>query len=197
MHDNLHDKIYAPQKTADDVNAIIIANKNLVYYVLHKTGHAYDATYESAAYEGLWSAVETFNVYGETAFVTYAYTCILNAVYNEGRKQKRIKQNEQQLDEDFTYLSPGDYYRSDAAIQLEAVQAAEKLRGYIQRYIQQMKKSTIAYSAVQLWYASGCELSTTELAERLSVATPTISKALATCRAYISTQIYLDKKEGH
>lgn len=78
--------LYKAEKTDDDVNELIKQHKNLVYYMLGRMGQLHHQDCESAAYEALWDAVCTFDIYSKGAFSTYACTLIRNAINNELRK---------------------------------------------------------------------------------------------------------------
>ena len=54
-------------KTKEDIEQLLYENKNLVYYMLTKTGQLLNQDAESAAWEGLWDAVNLFDIYAKTA----------------------------------------------------------------------------------------------------------------------------------
>lgn len=79
--------LYKPDKTPENINDLIGAHKNLIYYVLSGCGQLHNQDCESAAWGALWDAVCTFDIYGHGAFSTYACTLIRNAVNSVLRKE--------------------------------------------------------------------------------------------------------------
>ena len=82
----MSDLIYKLDKTSEDIDALLQEHKNLVYYILTKTGQLRNQDAESAAWEAM-GCVNLFDVYAKTAFSTFACTLIKNAVNNVLRKQ--------------------------------------------------------------------------------------------------------------
>ena len=84
----MSDLLYKADKTRQDVELLLAEHKNLVYYRLSQMGQLHNQDAESAAWEALWDAIETYSVYEKTAFSTYACTCITNAINCVLRHQK-------------------------------------------------------------------------------------------------------------
>ena len=80
--------IYKLNKTAADVDELLLQHKNLVYYRLAQMNQLANQDAESAAWEALWDSIMTFDVFGSTAFSTYACRCITNAINTVLRKQQ-------------------------------------------------------------------------------------------------------------
>lgn len=91
--------LYKPDKTPEDINELISAHKNLIYYVLSSCDQLNNQDCESAAWEALWDAVCTFDIYGHSAFSTYACTLIRNAVNDVLRKEAARHKHETTIDE--------------------------------------------------------------------------------------------------
>lgn len=91
--------LYKPDKTPEDINELIGAHKNLIYYVLSSSGQLNNQDCESAAWGALWDAVCTFDIYGHNAFSTYACTLIRNAVNGVLRKEATRRKYEALYDE--------------------------------------------------------------------------------------------------
>lgn len=91
--------LYKPDKTPEDINELIGAHKNLIYYVLSSSGKLNNQDCESAAWGALWDAVCTFDIYGHNAFSTYACTLIRNAVNGVLRKEVTRRKYEAVYDE--------------------------------------------------------------------------------------------------
>lgn len=88
--------LYKRDKTKEDIEQLIEEHQKLVYYMLGKTKQIGNHAAESAAWEALWTAVCTFDVYSKTKFSTYACTLIKNAIYDVLRKQYKQYKMEQQ-----------------------------------------------------------------------------------------------------
>jgi hypothetical protein len=76
-----HDKSVTLELFKDvnaNINEIIRLNEGLVHKQLNKFGMCNDTEAISLAYEALYSAAITFNVYKGYAFSTYATVCIYN-----------------------------------------------------------------------------------------------------------------------
>ena len=89
----MSDLLYKPDKSRQDIETLLAEHKNLIYYRLSQMGQLHNQDAESAAWEALWDAIGTFSVYENTAFSTYACTCITNAINGVLRKQKRESEN--------------------------------------------------------------------------------------------------------
>ena len=85
--------IYKLNKTAADVDELLLQHKNLVYYRLAQMNQLTNQDAESAAWEALWDSIMTFDVFGSVAFSTYACRCITNAINTVLRKQQHDKRN--------------------------------------------------------------------------------------------------------
>ena len=82
------DLIYKADKTAADIDTLLAQHKNLLYHMLTVMGRLNNPDAESAAWEGLWKAIVTFNVNSGNKFSTYACAVIRNAVNDAMRKSK-------------------------------------------------------------------------------------------------------------
>jgi DNA-directed RNA polymerase specialized sigma24 family protein len=89
----MNDLLYKRDKTKEDIEQLLYENKNLVYYMLTKTGQLLNQDAESAAWEGLWDAVNLFDIYSKTAFSTFACVIMRNAINDVLRKQKHYGQH--------------------------------------------------------------------------------------------------------
>ena len=186
--DDTNELLYKLKKTDDDINQLLQAHKNLVHYVLARLGCLNNHDYESAAFQGLWNAVQTFDIFGSTAFSTYAYSCIRNAINDVRRKDMRRNNTEQIVD--FT-VTTTDYVFPvyDCAVNVEDEEAAERILTLTQEYISGMRQDTIACRIIKAWYAYRFDISETNLAKLCNTSSTNVSRAQAMFRAWLSGKL--------
>lgn len=182
------DLLYKLQKTTEDVNELIKAHKNLVYYTLTRLGCLHNAECESAAYQGLWDAIETFDVFSTVSFSTYAYSCIRNAINDCRRKSKRVNEHEESVDftiTTMTYNAP----QVDCTTLVESSEAVQRIMQYAQEYIEAMQQNTISCRVMKAWYAYRFEISETDLAKLCKTSPTNVGRAQAMFRAYLTRKL--------
>lgn len=177
--------IYKLNKSDADVNQIMIDNKNLIYFVLTRLGCLNNQEYESAAYEGLWNAIQTFDVFGKLAFSTYAYTCMRNRI-NDMRRKDKIK-SEHEACVDFTLIE-FDMPICDCCLDIESVEAVDKIRAYTEEYINNMRDGN-PKNVIKVWYASNFTMSEKNIAEICKTHPTNVSRVKATFRAYLQGKL--------
>lgn len=188
----MDDKLYKLDKTPEDINQLMQRHKNLVYKILADFGYKNSHEYESAGMEALWTAIVTFDVFAKTAFSTYAYKCIVNAMNNVYRVDMRRRQHYICLDCTNNELEPLEV---DVALKVESDEAAQKLLGYVRDYLNTLDKDTYGYKAIQLWYSTQFTLTPSNIAKAIGTSTSIVSRAQQLLRAYLSRRIYEARKE--
>lgn len=173
--------IYKLNKTAADVDELLLQHKNLVYYRLAQMNQLTNQDAESAAWEALWDSIMTFDVFGDTAFSTYACRCITNAINTVLRKQQHDKRNTVELNEltEANLLFTDDSYES--ADTMQRVDEAFKI------YISTCKGKS--RDVLLLWRASGFEMSATALAKQCATSTSYVARVQCSFRAFLSCQL--------
>ena len=180
--------LYKLRKTPDDVNELIRAHKNLVYYMLTRLGCIDNSACESAAFQGLWDAIETFDVFSNVNFSTYACCCIRNAINDCRRKIKHLNVHEEAVDftlTTFSYNLP-EY---DCTRHAESVEAVQQIMLIAQEYIENMKQDSIACRVMKAWYAYRFEISETELAKLCKTSPTNVGRTQAMFRAHLSNKL--------
>lgn len=167
--------LYKPNKTPEDINTLIGQHKNLIYYVLGGAGQLYNQDCESAAWNALWDAVCTFDVYGHTAFSTYAVTLIRNAINGELRKEAARRRHEATLDE---FSDTSEPVVTEELNRIEAIFAEFIAKCF------GLKKNVML-----VWQASGYEAKGTTIASICSCAPSYVSRVQQDFRAFVSVKM--------
>ena len=178
----MSDLLYKPEKSKQDVEALLAEHKNLVYYRLSQMGQLYNQDAESAAWEALWDAIGTFSVYEKTAFSTYACTCITNAINGVLRKQI----SEQQA---YNYVELTDKIPVPAAVEenSELEQLKELVDEVFKEHMEQSRG--LSRDILQLWCASGFEDNKTQIAKALNTSVSYVSRVQTSFKARLSGRL--------
>ena len=174
--DNL---IYKADKTAEDVDALLLANKRLVYYMLQKCGQVDNQDCESAAWEALWDAICTFDVYGKTRFSTYACTLLRNAIYGVMRKQ--------QLEQQHVTVLLDEPVEQPEFSNLEVCEKLQVIRRLFSEYI--ASAPTLTRNILLAWDASGYEAQGKELAKICGSSASYVSRVQCSYRAFLQSRL--------
>lgn len=173
--------LYKPDKSADDVNELIRQHKNLVYYMLSQMGQLSNQDCESAAFEALWDAVCTFDIYSNNAFSTYACALIRNAINNELRKaalqQQHVAAMQELSEANDLYLSVDT---SNACI-------ANRVEQLFEKYIQ--GKTGTCRNVLLTWQVSGFEAQGKTIAKICKCSGSYVSRCQNDFRAYLQYRI--------
>lgn len=178
----MEDTIYKRDKVKQDVDKLLAQHKNLVYYMLTNMGQLRSPNAESAAWEALWDAVMTFDVYAETAFGTYACTLIKNAVNNELRKQMAMK-NRQCISVDSMELAE----RYGVNDELCTVDSVARIYTLFDEYV--VQASGVSRRVLMYWRSQGFDTSVSALASACSTSTSYVSRVQCGFRAFLSGKL--------
>lgn len=173
--------IYKQDKTRQDVEELLAQHKNLLYARLTAMGQLSNQDAESAGWEALWDSIETFDIYGQTAFSTYAYRCITNAINNVLRRQQAEKHKIE-----FCELTEANTLFTDTSY--ESVETLRIVNEAFSEYVQ-AGNGTIAFDILQLWRASGYAMSATEIAKYLDTSASYVSRVQSSFRAFLSGRL--------
>ena len=173
--------IYKLDKTAADISELLQEHKNLVYSLLSEMKQLGNQDAESAAWEGLWDAVCTFDVFCTTQFSSYAYAVLKNAINNVLRKQSKT------FALDTVYISSvteteacteDDYYSKDSINRVQQIFSA-----YIET------KSGITKDVLLFWYSSDFCVTLTQIATACSCSPSYVRRVQDSFRAYLSGRL--------
>lgn len=182
----MQDLLYKLDKTTEDVNELLKQNKNLVYDMLSKYGQLHNSEAESAAWEGLWDAINTFDVFATTAFSTYACTLIKHRIGDVLRKQNAHCRHYTQ------YFADMDDARNTVITDisyttLEDRQFINKFQELFELYIS--RKSGVTKSILAVWYSTGFNSSVTNLSAACGCSASFVCRVQCDFRAYLSSKL--------
>lgn len=176
------DLLYSINKTKDDVNSLLALHKRLVYHMLKETNQLNNQDAESAAWQGLWDAIVTFDVFSKTEFSSYACVVIKNAINGELRKHYQKKQPVHILLEDVSC-----YIIKDVDTGVELAYNCDVIYTLFDAYI--VDKTGIVKNILLAWYSSDFESTPTNIAKICNCAPTNVSRVQATFRAYITRRL--------
>lgn len=183
MQCDYFDLIHKPIKTKSDINKLLEIHKNLVYWCLGKMNKLHDQDAESAAWEALWDAIATYDVYGSVAFSTYAVRVIKNRIGDVIRKQIKMSNNEfathDEIDIVDTMCRISDSF--------EAKERLDKVIKAVDMYIEM--KTGIARNVLIVWRAANFDITNTMIAKICRTSTSRVSETLTGARAFIATKL--------
>lgn len=172
--------IYKRDKTRQDVEELLKQHKNLIYYRLTQMGQLNNQDAESAAWEALWDAIETFSVYETTAFSTYACRCINNAINTVLRAQQIEKGHIEcvELDETNILFTQDDYKCADTMQIID-----DTFRWYMETC------TDLSRDILQLWRVGGFADSATEIAKLCHTSPSYVARVQCAFRAHLSRRL--------
>lgn len=173
--------IYKLNKTENDIDVLLLQHKNLVYFMLTSHGQLYNQDCESAAWEALWDAICTFDVFSRTQFSTYACTLIRNAINNELRKQALYQKRECAM---FEYSEQNNLCTTVDTEDADTVNTIEEL---FSEYLK--STSGIVRNVLLVWNASGYEATCRDIAEMCATSPSYVSRIQSGFRAYLQRKI--------
>lgn len=177
----MSDLIYKLNKTSADIEELLLQHKNLVYFMLSQQGQLMNQDCESAAWEALWDAVCTFDVYSKTQFSTYACTLIRNAINNELRKQS-VQNMQETLMFDFS-----DYNTLMTTVDLYDYTVATGIEEVFNEYLR--STSGLPRNVLLLWNASSYEASGKDIAKACGCSPSYVSRVQRDFRAYLQHKL--------
>jgi RNA polymerase sigma factor (sigma-70 family) len=172
--------IYKLDKSAEDVEALLAEHKKLIYYMLTSMKQLNNPDAESAAWEALWDAIGTFDVYSKTAFSTYACTLIRNAVNDVLRKQR--------IEHDAKLTAYRLLERDATSYSMEY---STELTAFVDQCVTAFinSKSGISRNVLLAWYSSGFSATVTNIAAMCSCSASYVSRVQQDFRAYLSGRL--------
>ena len=185
MHENADcfDLIHKPIKTKADISYLLGVHKNLIYWCLGKMNKLYDQDAESAAWEALWDAIATYDVYSSVAFSTYAVRVIKNRIGDVIRKQIKLSMKEFATHDEVEAVDTGCRIHDG----FEAKEQLDKVVKAVDEYIEM--KTGIARNVLIVWRAANFDITSTMIAKICRTSTSRVSETLTSARAFIATRL--------
>jgi len=175
------DLIYKRDKTQDDVNQLINKHHKLVYYMLHNMNLLDDQDAESAAFQALWDAVETFDVFSSVPFANYACTVLKNRLNDLLRERAAAKRNV------FTLVEISSANTLFICDEIVSQDTAEIIHHHFDTYVNSPKiMHTVARSVLLVWFAADFEMNATNIAKICKTSPSYVSRVQCSFRAYLS-----------
>ncbi len=173
--------LYKLNKTPEDVEYLLQQHHKLVYFMLSKVSQLGNHDAESAAWEALWDAINTFDIYASTAFSTYACTVIKNAINDVLRKEAVIKK----------HTCPFTAYTENTLVVYIPEQEDNTAVLFIEKLFQAYvtTKTGIVRDILLAWHSSGFTASVINIATMCSTSPSYVSRVQCAFRAYISGKI--------
>lgn len=176
----LTNKIYA-SKTPEVVEALLQEHRRLVYYMLTQTYQLNNADAESAAWEALWRAIMTFDIYSESAFSTYACRIIKNAIGDVLRKQNTESKKAYAV----ALLTTDSMLTT--AFEPENTEIIEFINKQFDEFVK--TKTGAIRNVLLVWYSSGFSASAVNIAKVCNVSASYVCRVQTTFRAYLSGRL--------
>lgn len=177
----MEDLLYKLNKTPQDVDALLAIHKKLAYHMLHYTGQMGNQDAESAAWQGLWDAINTFDIFSTTQFSTYACKVIKHAIWDTIRKEQ-AKKVFKYTSVDFTAW-PCDIDTVNYDENGDIKRIYDLFAAYVKTKQGKVKDVLLA------WYAADFESSATNIAAIANTSPSYVSRVQNAFRAYIDTQL--------
>lgn len=169
------DLIYKLDKTTEDIETLLYAHKNLVYYMLTLSNQLTNQDAESAAWEALWDSIILFDVFSKTAFSTFACTIIKNSINTVLRKQLV----------DAKLVSC--LYCEPLICEIEDEDESSFINEQFKDFIKD--KTGIAKNILLAWHSSSFEASATNLSIMCKTSPSYVCRVQNTFRAFLSGKL--------
>lgn len=173
----MSDRLYKLNKTKQDIEYLLNSNKKLIYRVLSDMNLLTNQGAESAGWQGLWDAINTFDVFSSTAFATYAYTVIRNEILNELRVQNR----------QIPCISVDCLEDLYSVVDFEEAANLQHIYKIFDAYIKD--KTGLNKNILLVWYSSNFESTVGNIANICGCSSSYVSRVQGGFRAYISSKL--------
>ena len=177
----MQQQIYKVDKARKDIDYLLQQNKNLVYYMLANMGQLTNQDAESAAWEALWDAVETFDVFSKVQFSSYACVVLRNAINNILRKQMSEGEHQRYvLDQSSLLFS---MVADNADHEPEQANVVSLFNTYI------ATKNGLVKNVMLYWYSNDFDTTACNIAEACSCTPSYVCRVQRDFRAYLSSKL--------
>lgn len=181
----MQDDTYKLDKTAEDIDNLLMKHKNLVYHMLTKMQQLQNQDAESAAWEALWDALGTFDVFSGFAFSTYACKLIKNAINGVLRKQQVVKRKQSMLLE--VTEQQTELFTCDCTEDAESAELVSFVDKMFEEYL--FYKRGHAKSVLLFWRSSNFTATVSNMAVVCNCTASYISRVQNDFRAYLSCRL--------
>lgn len=173
------DLLYKIDKSKSDIETLLDRHQRLVYSMLSKTNQLSNQDAESVAWEALWYALVTFDVFSKNEFSSYACVVIKNAINAELRKCYHVKQPKH------VYVEMEECYQQ--VVTIEDTRGTAAIYLIFEEYV--AGKTGRVKDILLAWYASDFESSPTNIGKICACAPTNVSRIQATFRAYVTRRL--------
>lgn len=175
----MQELLYKQDKTKDDINSLLMQHKNLVYHMLKTTGQLDNQEAESHAWEALWDAIGTFDIYSTTKFSTYACSVIRNAIYDVINYQRGFASRQAAVAE---YMEKhtdeiNEYINVESELD-------NKIGTLVKTFVE--SKQGVIKNVVIFWYSNNFDVSVKSIATACKCSPSYVSRVQDSFRAYLS-----------
>lgn len=179
------------EKTPEDIDTMLRLHRNLVYNFLQQKNLVDNQTAESAGWEGLLNAINTYDYHMEVSFSSFAYSCIRNAVYVSIRQKKRVV-DETSYDAlvEINHDIPSNLDLCTSLIQDES---CERIYKIIKELMLSLSPDTPKYKILATWLSGKFSYSVTQLANVIGTTKQNASRILQWIRVSIHAKLKEDE----
>lgn len=177
-------RLYKFKKSRDDVDFLLEYHQRLIYRVLTDMNLLGNQDAESDAWQGLWDAIETFDVFATNAFSSYAYVVIANEIKNGLRKTRAVKE----IQTVATEFSEHCVQHASAACSSD--NDIKHIYDIFDTYV--ATKTGVIKNVLLAWYGTSFEGTTVSIAEICGCSASYVSRVQTSFRAYVSSKLMGD-----
>lgn len=177
----MSDLIYKLEKTRADIEKLIEEHKRLIYYMLKEKNQQRNQDAESAAWEALWDAIGTFDVFSTNAFSTYACKIIGNAINDVLRKQNTVSRHIQSVTDELSTLDAG------STLDILDEDLSTRISPIFDEYI--CNCNGIKRNILLVWNASNFDVNTGNIAIVCNCSASYVSRVQEGFRGYLTTYL--------
>lgn len=174
-------RLYKLKKTRDDVDFLLSHHRRLVYRVLTDMNLLDNQEAESNAWQGLWDAIETFDVFATNAFSSYAYVVISNKIKNGLRKAKAVK-TIQTIATEYS-----EHCAQHACVHCSTDDEIHRIYRIFDEYV--ASKTGVNKNVLLAWYGTSFEGTTVSIADICGCSASYVSRVQTSFRAYVSSML--------
>ena len=136
---------------------------------------------ESAAWEALWDATETFDVFAKSMFSTYACALIRNAINNILRKQQLTYTHQSAV------ISMCEQNNLICEMEFDNAELSAFIDIALSEYLE--KKSGLAKNIILVWYSTGFSINVSNIAIACGCSPSYVTRVQDGFRAYLSGRL--------
>ena len=175
------DLIYKRDKTKNDIDLLLKQHKNLIYYMLSLHNQLANQDAESAAWEALWDAICTFDIFSKVPFSSYACVVIKNAINDVLRKQIKVNEKQKVVIEDLDELN------MFSMLELNDTGLKKIINDEFEKFIASRKGKI--RDVMLVWYSYDFCTTVQNIADKCGCTASYVSRVQTTFRAILSAKV--------